>query len=436
MRDYSIENAQERIHYSKTRDYFNEVIKSYYSNSYRSAVVMLYSVVITDILLKLDDLKDLHSDEEAEKILNKINEIKKDEPTSATWERKLIEWVGTNTNLVDNSELLNLRTLQQYRHLCSHPVLTSGFDLFEPNKETARSLIVNSLSGVLTKPPLLSSSIIDDMLYDISRTTYLEYNEEDLQKHLYSKYLNKTTLKTELRIIKTLWKFVFKLDNDDCKTNRKVNLMALKGILQNNFKEYKKSISQEGDYYSDFNEKFIKEIVSLLNTYPELYDVLNESAQILIKKHIEADADLETLAWFVNGNIENHIKLVLEYQDDYDREYQTAWVSNQTIKEIYNIASDFLSKKVANEFIIKMFGHSSNYNEADSRYDGIIQRHLDKFDKEDLSLLVKAVDNNSQIYGRRASSRTNNEIKERIEEVYGKNVFNYKKYTSFYYTIS
>lgn len=436
MRDYSIENAHEKIHYTKTKEYFNEVVKSYYNGSYRSSVVILYSIVITDILLKLDDLKDLHSDVEAKKILGKINEIKKDKPTSAEWERKLIEWVGLNTNLLDNSELLNLRTLQQYRHLCSHPVLTSGFDLFEPNKETTRALIVNSLSGVLTKPPLLSSSIIEDILYDISRSKNLEYDEEELQKHLQSKYLNKTTLKTELRIIKTLWKLVFKLDNDDCSLNRNINLMALKVILSNKFKEYKESISQEVDSYSDFNQKFIKEILVLLNSFPELYKVLSESSQILIKKHLESDADLETLAWFVIGDIEKHINKVLEYQDDYDREYQTSWISNQTINEIYNIAREFVSKKFANSFIINMYGHSNNYNVADIRYDGLISPNIENFDKENLSLLVKVIDENGQIHSRRASKRTNREIKEYIDKTYGENTFNYAKYTNFYYTLN
>lgn len=43
----------DEIYFANTRDYFKEVISSYGSGNYRSATVMLYSVVICDILLKL-----------------------------------------------------------------------------------------------------------------------------------------------------------------------------------------------------------------------------------------------------------------------------------------------------------------------------------------------------------------------------------------------
>ena len=213
MRDFSIESAQERIHYPKIKEYFEEVIKSYYSESYRSSIVILYSIVMTDLLLKLDELKDLHSDTQAKNILDKINEIKVDKPTSAEWEKTLIEWVGKNTNLIDNPELLNLRSLQQYRHLCAHPVHKNGFDLYRPNKETTRALIVNSLNDILTKPPLLHNSIIDDIINDISKIKSYDFKEDEMSVHLESKYLNKLADKTALKLIKTLWKFVFRLDN-------------------------------------------------------------------------------------------------------------------------------------------------------------------------------------------------------------------------------
>jgi hypothetical protein len=38
-RDFSIDLQTESIYSSKTKDYFNEVIKSYYNTCYRSAVV-------------------------------------------------------------------------------------------------------------------------------------------------------------------------------------------------------------------------------------------------------------------------------------------------------------------------------------------------------------------------------------------------------------
>ena len=38
------------IYFQKTREYFDEVLSSYANGNYRSAVVMLYSVAICDLL--------------------------------------------------------------------------------------------------------------------------------------------------------------------------------------------------------------------------------------------------------------------------------------------------------------------------------------------------------------------------------------------------
>ena len=56
MRNRSIDELSEQIYSAKTREYFDEVIQSYYVGNYRSATVMLYSVVISDIVYKLNEL--------------------------------------------------------------------------------------------------------------------------------------------------------------------------------------------------------------------------------------------------------------------------------------------------------------------------------------------------------------------------------------------
>ena len=60
----------------KTKEYFKEVISSYSNENYRSAIVMLYSVAICDILFKLEELKDMYNDEVAKEILQNIENSK------------------------------------------------------------------------------------------------------------------------------------------------------------------------------------------------------------------------------------------------------------------------------------------------------------------------------------------------------------------------
>ena len=60
---------EENIYFPKTREYFKEVISSYSNGNYRSAIVMLYSVVICDMLFKLKELKDMYNDTVASSLL-------------------------------------------------------------------------------------------------------------------------------------------------------------------------------------------------------------------------------------------------------------------------------------------------------------------------------------------------------------------------------
>lgn len=41
---------------SESRDYFKEILQSYYSQNYRAAIVLLYSFVVYDLFNKLQDM--------------------------------------------------------------------------------------------------------------------------------------------------------------------------------------------------------------------------------------------------------------------------------------------------------------------------------------------------------------------------------------------
>ena len=51
--EYSIEQRARQIFDARSREYFSEVLSCYTVGNYRSAVVMLWSVVVCDILFKI-----------------------------------------------------------------------------------------------------------------------------------------------------------------------------------------------------------------------------------------------------------------------------------------------------------------------------------------------------------------------------------------------
>jgi len=394
---------------------------------------MLYSIAIADLIYKLQDLKEIYNDTKAEGILNEINTLQSNNPNSPDWESKLIELVKERTNLLEPADYLNLNTLQKHRHLCAHPVLTQNYELYKPNKETARAHIRNCLEGILTKPPILSRAVFDDFVNDLAAIKGIIFNDNDLKKHIKSKYLDKLNWNAEQQVFKSLWKITFKIDNPICDENRDINLKALLLFIDRNYRDYISLLSSEVDYYSDFNEKYLLHVINLLNNYPEIYSTLNESAQILIKNKINLDLDLATYAWFLTGDVRKHIKKTIKRRSKIfsdENKYENIWITTQSILQLYETALQSGFSNDANMFLIEMFGYSLNYDNADTRYESLIKPYLETFSKEELKALVKNINDNSQIYDRRNAYSSNWHIKQFVDKAYD-NDFDYDKYMNF-----
>ena len=56
---FALESQIKNIHDHRTKKYFDEVYVSYANGCYRSATVMLWSVVVCDLIFKLQELRDL-----------------------------------------------------------------------------------------------------------------------------------------------------------------------------------------------------------------------------------------------------------------------------------------------------------------------------------------------------------------------------------------
>jgi hypothetical protein len=184
MQEFSLEKISESIYYGKSKAYFKEVLSSYHNENYRSAVVMLWSVAVCDIVFKLQSLIDLYGDASARQILDDVTAIQVANPNSPTWEVQLIDDVHSKTNLIDSAEYEILRYLQKQRHLSAHPVLNRDRELHSPKKETVRALIRNTLEEVLIKPPFYTQHILSELLADIAESSEVLNNRAKTKKYI------------------------------------------------------------------------------------------------------------------------------------------------------------------------------------------------------------------------------------------------------------
>ncbi len=255
MQDFSIEMSAERIVDRRTREYFREVYSSYVNGNYRSATVMLWSVVVADLVFKLEELQMAYADPAAVAILDAVTQSQADNPTSPAWEIELLDEVKKRTLLLDVAEHQALVTLQKQRHLSAHPILTGVRELFSPSRETTRANIRSALEAVLTKPSLMSRKILDSMLEDLERLRDQELARAEVDKLIKGKYLAHMLAKVEDSVFKSMWSLVFLKTDKRCEDNRKINRQALQSLFAHRPDQCLALIEAEPRHYGDVSNE-------------------------------------------------------------------------------------------------------------------------------------------------------------------------------------
>jgi hypothetical protein len=415
--DFSLEADIERIKNSNTRVYFNEVYQTFVNGNYRSSIVMLYSVLICDLVYKLHDLRDIYNDTKAGKILKEIEKLQTTNSTSPEWETKLIEKIKTDTNLLESSDIVAIESLQKYRHLSAHPVLTNSDLLFTPNKETVKSLMRNILSGILTNPPFFSNKIFDTFLSNLSeindKMTY-----EELKKYLISKYLKQLKDPDYSKLFRSLWKIVFITDDEDSRNNRNINIQALSVLMEYKPNLCLSSVEKEPDFYSNITKSALLSYLSkFLREFPNVYKELSESLRGLLKNHIDQDVKLKITCWFIhNCSVYEHIKNLMEQElSDFDQK------SLLILKKIAK-RNDCLDIFV--EFCINYFGYSCSFADTQNRFDKAISI-IDDWNLEQVKNLLEKSNSNDQIYWGRVTPYKIKQIAEKFGENINKQEYPY-----------
>ena len=427
MSDYSLELAAERITDARTKKYFSEVMVSYSSGCFRSSVVMLWSVAICDILFKLVQLVELYTDPVAKGILKDIETARLANLKSPEWEWRLIEEVKARTQLLEEGDFANLGALQKLRHLSAHPVLSASEVLFEPNKETARAHIRNTLDGVLTKPAIMTKKVFDAFVEDLEANAAVLPDKPRLTKYLAAKYFSHLVPVVEQAIFRSLWRLVFRSDDARCETNRMVNFRALTILYERRRDSLKAAVGAERDYFSQISltgsrfEFFMR----FVGTHPELFPLLTDAAKIHMQ--VAADASLSNfaIAWFLSQNVEQHLETVRKRITDGEQ-----FISGEAYEKLLDASREAGVEVKALDIAIAQFGQSVTYEMADGYFTSLVKPLLPHFSKDQLVELVKAVEANGQIYERRRAASHHRLIVNVLDAEFANN-FDYAAYPKF-----
>lgn len=427
--EFSIELQTENIFNHKTKEYFHEVLSSYINGNYRSAIVMLWTVTVVDLVFKLQDLSNIYNDAIAKKILEDIETLQKSNPSSPQWEKDLIDRIEKDTGMFETHEIVSIKSLQIQRHLSAHPVIKNSLELYHPNKETVRAFIRNILEAVLTKAPLASNKIFDVLIQDLAERKDLFPQYEDLIKYLESAYLKNIPISVICNIFKILWKFVFKLDDTNCKDNRLINLRTLGVFIEKYGTDITIFIPQHTDYFGQNisleNDKRIEYFVMLAAKYPKVYSTINEIYKNPISEKIKQNKKLHTQATFLYSN-------PLDYMNELKNNigFEEIQKDENIVNEVVKYCKDLDKYNEILEVFIESFNLSDYFNTADIRFNNLIEPFLKDFTKDMLIKLLDGIQNNKQQYSRSQASIDHPKIKNKCDEILGSD-FDYSPYNNF-----
>lgn len=139
---------------SDSRNYFKEILQSYYSQNYRATIVLLYSFVIYDLFIKLQTMAD-EGDSKARQQLEKVNDMISSDEKYSKVEREIIDFFKDNCSLYFEQFIEDIEYLRNCRNKCAHLKVNDN-SLYVPNDYHAKMMICSMYDHVLSvKAPFI-----------------------------------------------------------------------------------------------------------------------------------------------------------------------------------------------------------------------------------------------------------------------------------------
>ena len=383
----------DNIYFERTKKYFEEVVESYYNGNYRSAVVLLYSTAISDILFKLNELDTIYNDAQAHSLLEEIKTLTNEESKSK-WEFQLVKKM-VDKGFVSNIVYSDLQSLYSDRCFSAHPVLNENYELISPSKESTIAHIVNVLNGLLIEPPMFNKNIADRLTDDLKARKDTFLDDDILEKYLYKTYYSKLTDPAKLMLFKSFWKLCFNMPNDqDCIDNLLLNIKALMVLCKYNQGIVKEAKRNDFGFRFATSAECMKALCLFLSQY-DVFQFIDENDKLLIENFINDHTAYKFISWFIDESIDTFINRI------------KVFVNNKSISIILPVfVHDFFYRKL--DFIgqndlyldvcISMFVNCTDFHQTMNLYSTYIRPNLRKFSIKHFEWLLNEINNNYCIH--------------------------------------
>lgn len=409
---------------SESRNYFTEILQSYYSKNYRATIVMLYSFVIYDLFMKLQMMAN-EGDKKATTKLNEINTMISDDEKYSKVENEVIQFFKDNCPLYFDRFVEDIDYLRNCRNKCAHLKVNDN-SLYVPSDYHARMLICSMFDNVLSvKAPFimdLFSVAQSDVETYSSSITYIPNDGVDssIYKAIRNKYLNRMTYDSIKKSYKTFVKLLFVSGDETCENNA-YGLYAFVYSLT----DY---IIKEG-YMGIFSEKSIIDIfariapdtlrsssprrnalISVMTSFPVIMDLIrtNESVFEYISNCVLLKPDgLKYYRVFYPRDSKSVYEFFLEHEE-VQQSYSTE-ILLSLLKDCDGFNLDSFMK-----LMVSRIPKYNGFDAADAFMRSMLN-HIEKLSADTVREIMRIYRSNSQCINRARNASDLDEVKSYLE---------------------
>ncbi|HFI0144575.1 TPA: hypothetical protein ACGPBJ_001316 [Streptococcus suis] len=293
----AIKENIDKIENDETRKGLEEVISNIDSNNYRSAIVVLYTTLLYDILKQLESLRDFYNNDIARSMLDEVFTKKSENPTSSKWESDLLTELG-NRNFISNTEVKDLQRIRQLRNYGAHPIVEDDdsnvevslrpiekYEVLDAQEKAYKIIFARQLG-------LGKKYISEIMTYSLERINDAPHSFEQQFSDKYLKKLNKVTYRN---LFKIFFRAMISSDDIDAQENRENLVIILKTMFYFN-SEYCVEFFSESNFEmlsiipDDFKTANLKQIrgskiyslITFFKYCPRLFYILPPEKQNII----------------------------------------------------------------------------------------------------------------------------------------------------------
>lgn len=420
---FDLRNIQNK----EIREYFSEVLRCYENESYRSSILVLYTVVLYDLFFKLKELSDEYGDSIATQILCDVEREMIQNKDKSSWENLLIQKLHNHQDfeILDANLYSTLRALKDKRNLSAHPSF-SGDEIYQPTREIVLGFIKEVYDNLLIRPPMLIKkqvqiilNFLDSHKYEFNPYNFYLNNVQNktFSEYFKNKYYGKLGKSFKIKLINTLWKFTFENVGEIYDENRYINLFILSYIYHEDKELFTHIIQDKIENKTIYDviafdvSKSFNYFCIFLSENPEIYNLLTEEYKTVLKEKFSTVPGVyfvyerfmfDNLRQFLN---ELSSTVQIHYLKD-TKDFQIMYLSNLCFvcgdnKSFANFCLTLLSKVPT----------WSGFEFADLIMEKMIIPNCNLFDEEDFYRYKSIVEGNDQISSRYNHGFQNSQIK-------------------------